>query len=268
VRACLATLDPPVELLAGGCDDLLAPRTLGPLRDAVRGRGGDLERALGDGSADAVFTAMADALSRRPPTVLVVEDVHWADDATLDLLSYLVRRIGDWPALLLLSFRDDTRSRTNPVERLLAAMATVPTHRIALAPLSPAAVSLLAADTGRAPGALHKITGGNPFFVSEALAAGPDEVPSRVADLVLSRMHQLSPSARAALEQLSVIPTLVSLDLATALLEKPTAALAEAESAGLIEVRGTSIAFGTSWPGGRSPTRCRCCGAAPPTPRW
>jgi DNA-binding CsgD family transcriptional regulator/tetratricopeptide (TPR) repeat protein len=190
-----------------------------------------------------VFTAMADALSRRPPTVLVIEDVHWADDATLDLLSYLVRRIGDWPALLLLSFRDDTRSRTNPVERLLAAMATVPTHRIALAPLSPAAVSLLAADTGRAPGALHKITGGNPFFVSEALAAGPDEVPSRVADLVLSRMHQLSPSARAALEQLSVIPTLVSLDLATALLEKPTAALAEAESAGLIEVRGTSIAF-------------------------
>ena len=193
VRACLETLDEQVQVLAGGCDDLLAPRTLGPLRDAVRGTGGDLERALGDGTADVVFAAMADALSHRPPTVLVVEDVHWADDATLDLLSYLVRRVADWPALLLLSFRDDASTRANPVERLLAATATVPTHRVALQPLSPQAVSVLAAGTGRAPGALHTITGGNPFFVSEALAAGPDEVPSRVADLVLSRMHQFEP---------------------------------------------------------------------------
>ncbi len=243
VLACLATVDPLVQVLAGGCDDLLAPRTLGPLRDAVRGSGGDLERALDDGAADVVFAAMTEALSRRPPTVLVVEDVHWADDATLDLLSYLVRRIADWPALLLLSFRDDTRSGTDPVQRLLAATATVPTHRIALRPLSPHAVSSLAAGTGRPPGALHEITGGNPFFVSEALAAGPDEVPTRVADLVLSRLHQLSPSARAALEQLSVIPTQVTLDLAGALLDSPTASLTEAESAGLVEVRGTAIAF-------------------------
>ena len=102
---------------------------------------------------------------------------------------------------------------------------------------------MLAAGTGRAPGALHTITGGNPFFVSEALAAGPDEVPSRVADLVLSRMHQLSPSARAALEQLSVIPTLVPLRSCDCVAREAAGALAEAESAGLVERARTAIAF-------------------------
>ncbi|HEU5265623.1 MAG TPA: AAA family ATPase [Jatrophihabitans sp.] len=243
VRACVATLDRTVRLLSGGCDDLLAPRTLGPLRDAVRGTGGALADALRDGSSDVVFAAVAEELSRPPPTVLVVEDVHWADDATLDLLSYAVRRVADWPAVLLLSFRDDARSRQQPIERLLAATATVPAYRLRLLPLSTHAVSVLAAGTGRPAAALHKITGGNPFFLSEVLAASPGEVPTRVADLVLARMHQLGPAGRAALEQLSVIPTMVTLDLAGSLLERPAEVLAEAEAAGLLEVRGTAVTF-------------------------
>ena len=244
VRACLATLDDRVRVLMGGCDDLLAPRTLGPFRDAVRGTGGELERALANGSADVVFAAMADELSGGRPTVLVVEDVHWADDATLDVLSYLVRRAGDWPAVLLLSFRDDeTRTGKSPIERLLAAIATVPTHRLALQPLTAHAVSVLAAGSGRPPDVLHEITGGNPFFVSEVLASRPGEVPTRVADLVLARVHQLSPATRAALEQLSVVPTTVDLELATSLLEQPLQLLAEAEAAGVVEVRGTVVAF-------------------------
>ncbi|HEU5266015.1 MAG TPA: AAA family ATPase, partial [Jatrophihabitans sp.] len=244
VRACLATLAGRARVLLGGCDDLLAPRTLGPFRDAVRGAGDELERALADGSADVVFAALADELSGPRPTVLVVEDAHWADDATLDVLSYLVRRVADWPAVLLLSFRDDeTRSGKNPIDRLLAAMATVPTHRLALQPLTARAVSVLAAGSGRPAAVLHQITGGNPFFVSEVLASRPGAVPTRVADLVLARVRQLSPAARAALEQLAVIPTTVDLDLASSLVERPLEWLAEAEAAGLVEVRGADVAF-------------------------
>lgn len=70
-----------ITVLVGACDDLLAPRALGPLRDAAHGTGGPLERALA-GSPDAVFGALHAQLSAGPPTVLVVEDVQWADYAT------------------------------------------------------------------------------------------------------------------------------------------------------------------------------------------
>jgi hypothetical protein len=79
VRSCLSGLDGGVRILAGGCDDLLAPRTLGPLRDAARSTGGPLERALSEGTPDEIFAGMAEELGRPPPTVLVIEDAHWAD---------------------------------------------------------------------------------------------------------------------------------------------------------------------------------------------
>lgn len=85
------------RVLAGGCDDLSTPRTLGPLRDATQGTRGPLERALADGSSEAVFAAAIEELTGPPPTVLIVEDLHWADDATLDVLGYLGRRVNGRP---------------------------------------------------------------------------------------------------------------------------------------------------------------------------
>jgi DNA-binding CsgD family transcriptional regulator/tetratricopeptide (TPR) repeat protein len=243
VRSCLAGLPGDVRVLAGGCDDLLAPRTLGPLRDAARGSGGPLERALTEGTPDEIFAGVAEELGRPPPTVLVIEDAHWADDATLDVLSYVVRRIGGWPAVFVLTFRADGPAAIQPIERMLAGVATVPTRRIALEPLTPRAVAQLAEGSGRPAEALHRITGGNPFFLSEVLSAAPDEVPSRVADLVLARLRQLSVLSQAALEQLSVVPTTVDLELAAALLDQPLERLADAEAVGLLEVRGTAVAF-------------------------
>ncbi len=90
------------------CDDLMAPRTLGPLRDAALGADGPLAAALADDEpVDDVFTALLEELAAEPPTVLVVEDVHWADDATLDVLGYAARRIERGRRLLVLTFRDD-----------------------------------------------------------------------------------------------------------------------------------------------------------------
>jgi len=243
IKECLAGVDGDVCVLAGGCDDLLAPRTLGPLRDAARGTGGALDRALSQGTPDEIFAGMAEELGRPPPTVLVIEDVHWADDATLDVLSFVVRRIGGWPAVLVLTFRADGPPAGNPIERMLAGVATVPTQRIALEPLTPEAVAQLAKGSGRPAETLHRITGGNPFFLSEVLSAPPDEVPSRVADLVLARVRHLSQPLQAALEQLSVVPTTVNLELAAALLDQPLERLADAEAVGLLEVRGTAVAF-------------------------
>src|SRR4051794_3634156 len=187
------------------CDDLRAPRTLGPLRDA-----------LGDGDP---FSALMEQLAAG--TVVAIEDVHWADDATLDVLAYAARRIGTVDGVLVLTFRDEEQQS---LQRLLGVVATAPHVRIVLAPLSRAAVDALAGGDGAA---LHKATGGNPFFVTEVLAA-PGGVPASVTDAVLARVGRLSPACRVALDQLSVVPSAISADWLD------LAALTEAEAAGVI----------------------------------
>src|SRR3954470_15520801 len=169
VRAFAATTRAQVLLTA--CDDLRAPRTLGPLRDIL---------VLNDDP----FSALLEALAR--VDVLVVEDVHWADDATLDVLAYAARRIESLGAVLVLTFRDEPQAA---LQRLLGVVASVRHLRLELAPLSQAAVASLAGTDGTT---LHKVTGGNPFFVTEALAAAAGSVPASVTDAVLARVGRLS----------------------------------------------------------------------------
>jgi DNA-binding CsgD family transcriptional regulator/tetratricopeptide (TPR) repeat protein len=233
VRAFAERAAGQARLLLSACDDLMASRTLGPLRDAV----------LGPEPVDDVFSALLDALAADPPTVLVVEDLHWADDATLDVLGYAARRIEPIGALLLLTCRDDEVDAGHPLSRFLGGLVGTPVRRLALAPLSRDAVRRLCAGTGADSEALHRVTGGNPFFLTEALASPRDAVPVSVVEAVIGRVARLGPECREALDQLSVVPSHVDLELATALLGPHLAALAEAEAASVLEVRDGSIAF-------------------------
>jgi len=220
------------RVLAGACDDLLTPRPLGALRDAAAGT--KLAEVLAAGDTEQVFDAALAEL--RTPTVLVVEDLHWADDVTLDVLGFLARRMATLPALLLLTFRDDEA----PV-RWLGTIATAPVHRLPLSPLSPAAVEELAGEAGRDAADLHSLTGGNPFYVNEMLYVD-DSVPVTVAEAVLARVTRLGPEALAALELLAVVPGVVEHDLAERLLG-PLDVVADAERRGLLEVRPDGLAF-------------------------
>ena len=227
------------RVLVAACDDLMAPRTLGPLRDAALGTAGPLAAALADGQpVDGVFAAVLEELAASPPTVLVVEDIHWADDATLDVLGYAARRIEGVGALLVLTCRDE---ETDP--RFLGLLAGCPLHRVPLAPLSRDAVVMLADGTDADVDAVHRVTRGNPFFVTEALASPGDVVPVSVMEAVLARVGRLGPACRDALDQLSVVPSHVRLDLVVALLGPRFEALAEAEVAGVLEVRDHGVAF-------------------------
>ncbi|WFF05831.1 AAA family ATPase [Micromonospora sp. WMMD1076] len=232
------------RLLLTACDDLMAPRTLGALRDAPLAADSPLAVALADDRRpDRVFPALLDELAREAPTVLVVEDVHWADDATLDLLLYAARRIESIGAVLVLTYRDSAAEAQGPLHRLLGALAGCPVRRMPLAPLSPAAVASLSAGTGRDAAAVYAITGGNPFFVTESLAAGDDALPASIVEAVLARFRQLSRPCRDALAQLSVVPSYASFDLAGRLLGPAVDVLAEAELAGVVEVRADSLTF-------------------------
>jgi tetratricopeptide (TPR) repeat protein len=241
VRAFLDVVLHDFRVLSGACDDLVAPRTLGPLRDAVVGTGGPLERAFAaDRSGDAVFAAVTEELVGPEPRVLVVEDVHWADDGTLDVLRFVARRLNGLRVVLVLTFRDEAG---HSLRQLLGALASAPVHRLALPALSAAAVGALSSGSGHDPATLHALTRGNPFYVAEVLAAPGEQVPATVVDTVLARVRRLGPDARAACEQLSVVPSHVGFELAGSLFGSRLDALAEAEEHGVVEVRPEGIVF-------------------------
>jgi len=231
------------RVLAGACDDLLTPRALGPLRDAVRHVRGPLAAALAADDPGAVFPAVLEELADpHGPTVLVVEDVHWADSATLDLLRHVGRRVDDVPALLLLTYRPDEIGREHPLLGVLGSLAGRSVRRLPLGGLSPDAVGELAAGSAVDAQRLHRATAGNPFFVTEALASPDDPVPRTVVDAVLARVHRLTPAARAVVEQLAVVPSRVEPALLRALCPD-LVPVTEAERLGVLEVRTDAVAF-------------------------
>ncbi|MDT0350207.1 ATP-binding protein [Pseudonocardia charpentierae] len=231
------------RVLAGACDDLLTPRALGPLRDAARHVRGPLAAALAADDPGGVFPAVLEELADpHGPTVLVVEDVHWADSATLDLLRHVGRRVDDVPALLLLTYRPDEIGREHPLLGVLGSLAGRAVRRLSLGGLSPDAVAELAGGSAVDAQRLHRATAGNPFFVTEALASPDDPVPRTVVDAVLARVHRLSPAARAVVEQLAVVPSRVEPALLRALCPD-LVPVTEAERLGVLEVRTDAVAF-------------------------
>lgn len=206
VEQFAGSLSRPAALLWGACDPLFTPRPLGPLYDMAAA--GDIPQvaALLVDTADraALFAAFFAALQSRP-SLVVFEDIHWADEATLDLLRYLGRRIARTRAMLLLTFRDDELGPRHPLRLVLGDLASSPAvRRVALQPLSQDSVRALVAGSPVDPVALHQQTGGNPFFVTEVLAAAGG-LPPTIRDAVLARAARLSPGARDVLEAAAVI---------------------------------------------------------------
>lgn len=194
------------RVLWGACDALFTPRPLGPLHDVAMQAQGDLSAALhSPANANVVFAATLAELTRTR-TLLVFEDLHWADEATLDLLTYLGRRMHRTRSMLVASYRDDELGPCHPLRIVIGGLPREGTRRMALAPLSEEAVARLAKQTGRWVKDLYRITGGNPLFVTEVLAAPGESVPVTVRDAVLSRVARLSPTARAVAELVCVVP--------------------------------------------------------------
>jgi DNA-binding CsgD family transcriptional regulator len=247
VRAVRGLLPAGARVLVGHCDDLGTPRTLGPFRDLIGQVGAELTRALREGGErDEVLAALRSELDwTGHPTVLVVEDVHWADEATLDVLRYLARRIGELPAVLVLTYRDDELTREHPLQQLLGqASAAGRVRRLPMRRLSQDAVRWLSAASRVDAGQVFALTAGNPFFVAEVLAGGDDgRVPSTVVDAVLARVRRLNAATQDVLEQLAVVPSTVERWLVDALVAGGLAALAAAEEHGLLTVSPASVAF-------------------------
>jgi DNA-binding SARP family transcriptional activator/tetratricopeptide (TPR) repeat protein len=242
VRAFVDDLGDGPVVAMGSCDDLLAPRGLGPFRDMVDALP-DLAAVLsGPGQPDDVFAALLRSLAVRP-TALVIEDLHWADDATLDAVRYLSRRISAVPAVLLLTFREEDIDATHPLHRILGSLSRPLLQRIELAPLSVDAIRRLGGVDEEQAAEIHRITKGNPFFVTEVLDADGDGVPASVRDAVLARVGRLPRAVRSLAERLAVVPSRAERRLAEALAGIEPAALGHLERCGVITGGAEHVAF-------------------------
>jgi DNA-binding CsgD family transcriptional regulator/tetratricopeptide (TPR) repeat protein len=233
-----------VRAFWGSCEPLRTPRPLGPLVDVAGAIGGELEDLVAEaGRPHDVAVALLQELRGGPPKVLVLEDVHWADEATLDVLAVLAGRVASSPVLVLASYRDDELDRSEQLRFVLGELVRRP-GRLKVEPLSPAAVAELAEPYGVDGLELHARTGGNPFFVTEVLAAGGGEqVPDTVRDAVLARAARLSAPARRLLGAIAIVPGQVELWLLEALAEELVDRLEECVASGMLIAGRAHVAF-------------------------
>jgi ATP/maltotriose-dependent transcriptional regulator MalT len=236
---------PSARILWGGCDPLFTPRPLGPLLAVAEGAGGELEEVVASGvMPHEVAAALARELRARAVAVFVLEDVHWADEATLDVLRLLARRVETAPALVVASYRDDELDRAHPLRIVLGELVTSQAvTRFKLAALSQAAVAQLAEPHDVDADELYRKTAGNPFFVVEALAAQAEEIPDTVSDAIFARAARLSPPAKRLLEAVAVVPPQAELWLLEALAGEAIDGLDECLMAGMLTSEPAGVAF-------------------------
>ena len=232
----------PLPVLWGMCDSLRTPRPLGPLRDIAGLLGSEVAAALtGSAAQHEIFAVVLDAVRARP-RMLVVEDLHWGDEATLDLVRFLARRIATLPLLLVVTYRDAVDA-DHPLRTALGDLVAVPdARRLQLAPLSRPAVTHLLDGHHADPAEVHRRTAGNPFFVSQIAAQPESPLPETVRDAVVARSATLAPAARRTLELLSCAPEGVSAELLAAL-AVPAETVEALAATGLLDRSGRGVAF-------------------------
>lgn len=242
VTAFRAQLGTDTKVLLGTCDDLSIARPLGPFSDLLGCVSASLDDAIVRGAPPQELHPLliAELDTRARTTVLVLEDVHWADDATLDAVTFLARRIGTIQALLVLTLRTGEAPLDHPVHAALGEIPAANAVHLQLEPLSRTAVTALA---GRDAADVFAATGGNPFYVTELLECEPDAVPASVAHAVLGRASRLDAESRRLVELVAVVPRRVDASLLDRMYPDWPYAAAEPERRHLLDVRARHVAF-------------------------
>src|SRR4051794_29271688 len=181
--------------------------------------------------------ALLAELAAATPLLVVLEDVHWADRSSRDLLRYLLARLADEPVTVVASYRADDLHRRHPLRPLLAELVRLPgVERLELGPLPDAAVEELVrglATGGIAPDTVDDVVAraeGHAFYAEELLAARPqgESLPLALSDVPLTRVEALSPAAQQVLRVAAVAGRQVRHELVAAVGGAPPAELEQA----------------------------------------
>jgi predicted ATPase len=232
-------------VLFGGCDPLTTPRPLSPLLDiAVDPRSGLRDLVDVGATPLEIFSALLERVrGARPPVVLIIEDVHWADEGTLDFVRFIGRRVADSNAVVICTYRDDEIGPEHPVRQVFGDLASRrSTNRLPIPPLSVEAVQTLSGFDMIGAKRLHTVTGGNAFYVTEVLAGG-DDVPLSVQDAVLARLNRLGSEARKIVEVVAIAPRELEVDYALTVSGASLHDVDEATSAGVLIGSGERLRF-------------------------
>lgn len=226
----------------GACENLSTPEVLLPLRDIARAAGEALDTTADHVRLFEWLLRLLDSAST--PSILVIEDLHWADTATLDLLRFLSRRIGRVRTLLLMTYRDEETGSQEGIRHLLGEAMRGSVERMTLAPLSLQAVRALAAKTGRSGEEVFALTAGNAFMVTETLAAARGGPSAAVQDATLARVSRLSTAARRVLGAVSLFPRHADTSMVGELIAGPLdSALDECIDGGMLTLSGGIVRF-------------------------
>lgn len=232
------------RVLAGACEPLATPTPLGPLLDMAAELPVDLTELLrGDPVAIRhTFLGIIDSVGAG--TLVTIDDAHWADEATLDLIRHVARRLEGKRALVVVTYRDDEVGSRHPLRVLMGDLATLPwVRRLSVGPLSRAAVATLAAGSAMDPDTLHDRTAGNPFFVTEVLAAGAAVVPASVRDAVLARLARLSPDVQEVVDATACLGRRVPAQLVEEVTGLPSEAVDDALASGVLLLQDGELAL-------------------------
>lgn len=234
---------PDLRWLWGACDGGFTPRPLGPLHEIATAAGGRLrDLCSSDADRNELFAASVELLDGAAPVGVVIEDLHWADEATLDWLAYVARRIGRARALMVATYRDADPGTDGLLANVIGRIAGQgSTRRISLPPLGLQAVRRMSGD--RDAHEVLSVTGGNPFLVTELLASRTDGVPPSVADVVRGRMLDHTPSAQRMLASAAVIGRPAPANLLAAVAGVAAEALDECVASGTLVVHQNDFAF-------------------------
>ncbi len=243
VQAFLRSQNDDVTSLYGGCDDLFIPQPWGPFWDIARSEA-TLRPALDAGDRSRLLDALVYLLARPTrPTILVIEDTHWADEATLDAIRYLGRRIGRTNGLLLLTYRDGEVDDDHPLRRVIGDIPPGDIVRLHLDGLSLEAIAEIAADTQLDAHEILRATRGNPLLVTEMVFGSGDSVSSSLSDSLLARLKRMTIASQEALKTLSVIPEPIPRSDALRLSGVDTERLDECEQRGFLEPSDDMVTF-------------------------
>jgi DNA-binding CsgD family transcriptional regulator/tetratricopeptide (TPR) repeat protein len=203
------SLPPDTPVYRGGCEALFAARPLGPLFDFADQLGGELATLLQSGADSHRIHSAFLKLIEKPEldgAVFVIEDVHWADNGTMDFIKFIGRRLSTSHCLMLVSYRDDEVGATHPLHFVLGDLPGNSTIRINLETLSLDAIAQLGDCDERRAQKILDVTGGNPFFVRELLSGGESGIPATVTEAILAKAARLPADARQLLNLVSVVP--------------------------------------------------------------
>lgn len=196
------------NIYEGACDAMFTPRPLAPLYDIMWQLNSQLwpnQATIDDRSA--LFSEFFQEISNQQKISLVIfEDIQWADEATLDFIKFFARRISQLRCLFILTYRDNEIHSKHPLRNVMGQLPPDSFKRLQLEPLSRLAVEKLALEKGYCGEDVYSVTGGNPFYVTEILSSYNRGIPENIRDSILSAYNRTREKSRQIWELLSVSP--------------------------------------------------------------